>query len=112
MSAAPTLPDMMARLVAMIETRAAGDPNTSYTARLIARGVNKCAQKLVEEAGECAIALAAESEDAVAGEAADLLYHLLVALRARGVSPEAVAAVLASREGLSGLAEKASRTEG
>jgi phosphoribosyl-ATP pyrophosphohydrolase len=99
----------LTRLSASIAERANASADDSYTAKLLARGVNKCAQKLVEEAGELAIALVAESDEQVAAEAADLLYHLLVALQARGVSPDAVAAILDARAGISGLAEKASR---
>jgi len=93
-----------------IDARADGDPETSYTARLLAKGAPGCAKKLGEEAVELALALAAESEDAVASETADVLYHLMVALRARGVALDQVGAALAARQGMSGLDEKASRT--
>ena len=86
-----------------------GDASDSYTARLLEKGPLKCAKKLIEEAGELGLAVAAESEGEIAGEAADVIYHMLVALRSRGVSLEQVAAALISRQGMSGLGEKASR---
>ncbi|MEM8921581.1 MAG: phosphoribosyl-ATP diphosphatase, partial [Pseudomonadota bacterium] len=70
-----------------------------------------CAKKLGEEGVEAALAVAAEGADETASEAADLLYHLFVALRAKGVGLDAVAEKLAAREGVSGLVEKASRAE-
>ncbi len=97
-------------LAQTIDARAGGDPETSYTARLLAKGAPGCAKKLGEEAVELVLAVAAENEDAVASEAADVLYHLMVALRARGVSLDQVGAALAARQGMSGLDEKASRT--
>lgn len=102
---------VLAHLAETIDTRAGADPDTSYTAKLLAKGERKCAQKLVEEAGELAIALVSEGEDEAASEAADLLYHLLVALRSRGISLDSVAGKLAERQGVSGLAEKASRKD-
>jgi len=100
---------ILARLAETIDARAGADPDTSYTAKLLAKGERKCAQKLVEEAGELAIALVSEGEDEAASEAADLLYHLLVGLRSRGISLDRVAEKLADRQGMSGLAEKAAR---
>lgn len=99
------------QLAATIDARAGSDPDQSYTARLLAAGELKCAKKLGEEATELALALVAEDDGSVAGEAADLLYHLLVALRSRGVPLDDVAAALAARQGQSGLAEKAGRSE-
>lgn len=101
---------VLAELAATIDAR--GDPSQSYTAKLLAAGPLKSAKKLGEEATELALALVAEEDDAVASEAADLLYHLLVALRARGVPLDAVAAALAARQGQSGLQEKANRPKG
>lgn len=97
------------QLAADIDARAEADPETSYTARLLQKGSRKCAQKLVEEAGELAIALVSESKRESAAEAADLIYHLLVALKSRGIAPDTVGEVLIERQGTSGLAEKASR---
>lgn len=102
----------LAKLAEVVDARAGANPDQSYTARLLAAGQLKCAKKLGEEATELALALVAESEEAAAGEAADLLYHLLVALRARGLALDAVAEALAAREGLSGLEEKVRRGEG
>lgn len=75
----------------------AGDTGSSYTARLLADGVDRVAQKVGEEATEAVIAGVRRDPDAVVTESADLLYHLLVLWRATGVEPEAVAAELASR---------------
>ena len=98
-------------LAQTIDLRAGGDPGESYTAELLAKGSGKCAKKFGEEAVELVLALASESEEAVASEAGDVLYHLFVALRARGVSLVEVGAALAARQAMSGLQEKASRRE-
>lgn len=100
-----TLEDLDARLA----IRAKASPDDSYTAKLIARGVEKCAQKLGEEATEAVIAAVAARPDELTGEAADVLYHLLVLLRASGVPLADVMAMLESRTGQTGLEEKASR---
>jgi phosphoribosyl-ATP pyrophosphohydrolase len=94
-----------------IAARAGDDAKSSYTASLLAAGVEKCAKKLGEEAVETALAAAKADKQQIAAEAADLVYHLLVLLQASGVSGDEVAAVLKSRRGVSGLAEKASRAE-
>lgn len=97
-------------LAEIIDERAlVGDEAASYTAKLLDKGPLKCAKKLIEEAGEFGLAVAAESDAEIAGEAADVIYHMFVALRSRGVSLEAVAAALIRRQGMSGLAEKAAR---
>ena len=101
----------LARLASTIDARASEDTGTSYTAQLRIKGPSKIAKKMIEEGGEFALALTGEDEQAVASEAADVLYHMLVGLRARGVSLEDVASVLAAREGTSGLEEKASRKD-
>src|SRR6201988_495223 len=98
------------RLWQVIQSRRGADPESSYTARLFARGRAKIAQKLGEEAVEAVIEGVAENTVALVGESADLLYHLLVLWAAAGGSPADVAAELARREGTSGLAEKRSRT--
>lgn len=103
------LADALTKLAGTIDSRAGGDPASSYTAKLLADGPLRTGKKLAEEAVELALALAAEGDDEVAAEAADVIYHFLVALRARGVSLDAVAAALKARQGMSGLAEKASR---
>ena len=100
------------RLYAAIEARRDADPDESYTARLFARGPDKIAQKLGEEAIETVIAAAAGKRADVVAESADLLYHLLVAWAQARVAPEDVWAELARREGVSGIAEKRARGKG
>ena len=87
----------IARLEATIAERAAADPETSWTAKLIAQGPKRVAQKVGEEGVETALAGAAGPDEEVASEAADLVYHLLVLLRARQMSFQDVLDVLASR---------------
>ncbi len=101
--------DALARLSATIEARRGADPASSHTAKLLARGTLKCAQKFGEEAVEAVVAAAAEDRDALVSEAADVMYHLMVMLASRDVSLKDVAAELARREGVSGVEEKASR---
>ena len=103
--------EILARLQKTIAQRALASPDESYVARLNAKGVPKIAQKLGEEATEAVIAAVSGSNAELVGESADLLFHLLVLLDARGVSLDHVLAELERREGLSGLDEKASRTE-
>src|SRR5262247_3077352 len=97
------------RLWQIIQSRRGADPQTSYTARLFARGRIKIAQKLGEEAVEAVIEGVGDNRSALVGESADLLYHLLVLWAAAGISPADVAAELARREGTSGIEEKRSR---
>jgi len=92
-----------------VSERAAVSAEVSYTRKLLDKGVAHCAKKLGEEAVETALAAVGEDREHLAAEAADLLYHLLVVLHARGVSLAEVEAVLARRTGQSGLDEKASR---
>ena len=92
-----------------IASRAAASPDESYTAKLIGRGIEKCAQKLGEEATEVVIAAVTGNRSELVKEAADVLYHLLVVLKAANVPLEAVMAELDTRTAQSGLAEKASR---
>jgi phosphoribosyl-ATP pyrophosphohydrolase len=101
-----TLEDLDKRL----RQRATAAPAESYTARLIAEGVDKCAQKLGEEAVEAAIAAVKGDKAELVRESADVLYHLLVTLIASGVELSEVAAELERRTAQSGLAEKAGRT--
>jgi len=103
--------DILNQLTATIKERQGADPSTSYVAKLLSKGPKKIAQKVGEEAVELAIAAACESDTEVAGEAADLLFHLLVLIEARDMHLSDVLDVLAAREGLSGLAEKAARTD-
>lgn len=96
-------------LDAIIAERAESGDDTSYTRKLIGKGVAKCAQKLGEEAVEAAIAAVQEDRKELTAEAADILYHLLVVLRISNVELKDVMAELARRTGQSGLEEKASR---
>ena len=104
-------PGTLERLEAVIAARRAADPSSSYVAKLNARGVPKIAQKVGEEAVEAVIAAMADDREGLVGEAADLLFHLLVLLSAKGVPLAEVLAELDRREGTSGIAEKASRKE-
>ena len=97
------------RLYVVIDGRKGADPNTSYTARLFARGRQQIAKKLGEEAVEALIEGIRGDRPKLVGESADLLYHLLTLWASIGVKPNAVWTELARREGLSGLAEKAAR---
>jgi phosphoribosyl-ATP pyrophosphohydrolase len=101
--------DPLDRLEAVIRERRTGDPDASYVARLTAEGRAKIAQKLGEEAVETVIAAIQDDKAALTGEAADLLFHLLVLLADTGVSLDDIRAELARREGVSGLEEKARR---
>ena len=92
-----------------IRQRRSADPSTSYVAKLTTRGRGKIAQKVGEEAVETVIAAMASDKDGTIGESADLLFHLLVLLKSRGVKLEEVEAALAERTSMSGLEEKASR---
>jgi phosphoribosyl-ATP pyrophosphohydrolase len=105
------LPDSLQRLEATIRERRAGDPATSYVAKLTAKGRGKIAQKVGEEAVETVIAAIANDKAGVTSEAADLLFHLTVLLADMDVSLANVCAELDRREGVSGLAEKAARSE-
>ncbi len=97
------------RLWQIIQSRRGADPQSSYTARLFARGRAKIAQKLGEEAVEAVIEGVGDNPAALVGESADLLYHLLVLWAAAGISPADIAAELTRREGTSGIVEKRAR---
>ena len=97
------------RLFAVVQSRRDADPAISHSARLLARGPAKVAQKFGEEAVECLIEAVAGNRDAMVGESADVLYHLIVLWVAAGVTPDEVWAELKRREGISGIAEKAAR---
>jgi phosphoribosyl-ATP pyrophosphohydrolase len=101
--------DALDRLFATIAARKDSDPSQSYTAKLLAQGVEKCAKKFGEEAVEAVIAAAQKDKTELAKESADVLYHLAVLWAASGITPDDVYAVLKSREGQSGLDEKAGR---
>ena len=96
-------------LARVVETRAAADPETSWTAKLLAKGPDKCAEKFGEEAVEAIIEAAKGDRERLTSEAADVLFHLLVMLRARDVPLSDVMAELDRRQGTSGIAEKAAR---
>ena len=93
----PDLDRVLERLAGIVKARAAERPDDSYTVKLLAAGPKRVAQKVGEEGVETALAGAAGSDDELVGEAADLLYHLLVLLESRDVPPARVAAELARR---------------
>ena len=101
--------DTLTRLETVIAQRRTAAPDTSYVASLIARGLPVIARKLGEEAVETVIAALAGSREELVGEAADVLFHLLVLLAAKDVALAEVLTELDRRDGLSGLAEKAAR---
>jgi phosphoribosyl-ATP pyrophosphohydrolase len=103
------LGEVLNALAKTIDSRASDDPSTSWTAKLLMGGPALTAKKLGEEGVEAALAVASQGDGEVAKEAGDVLYHLLVALRSRGVTLDDVARVLEERQGQSGIAEKASR---
>lgn len=96
-------------LEATIAVRKTADPDSSWTAKLLSKGPEKCAEKFGEEAIEAVIAAATNDRENLTAEAADVLYHLLVMLAARDVPLADVLAELERRQGTSGIAEKASR---
>ena len=96
-------------LAATIDARAASGGEASYTKKLLDKGPEHCAKKLGEEAVETVIAAVEGDRDALMAESADLIYHLLVLLKSRGLTLAEVEAVLAQRTGQSGLEEKAAR---
>jgi len=98
------------RLAAVIVARQGADPEKSWTARLLARGPEKCAEKFGEEAVEAIIEAVRGDRGRLIDEAADVLYHLLVMLAARQVTLADVMAEMERREGVSGVNEKAART--
>ena len=97
------------RLAETVEARKDADPDSAWTAKLLAKGPEKCAEKFGEEAVEAIIEAVKGDRARLTSEAADVLYHLLVMLAARDVTLADVLAELERREGTSGLDEKASR---
>ncbi|MBU3034167.1 phosphoribosyl-ATP diphosphatase [Tritonibacter mobilis] len=95
-----------------ILSRKGTDPDTSWTAKLLSKGPEKCAEKFGEEAIEAIIEAVKGNKAGLASEGADVLYHFLVMLAARDVALDDVLKVLAERQGLSGIAEKAARPKG
>jgi phosphoribosyl-ATP pyrophosphohydrolase len=101
--------NVLDQLAATIEARKGADPDSSWTAKLLSKGPEKCAEKFGEEAIEAIIEAVKGDKTGLTSEAADVLYHLLVMLAARDVPLADVLAELERREGTSGIAEKASR---
>ena len=99
----------IAKLAETIAARMDADPESSWTARLLSKGAEKCAEKFGEEAVEAVIEAVKGDKAALTAEAADVIYHLLVMCAARGVTLAEIEAELARREAQSGLEEKASR---
>lgn len=99
--------EILSKLADVIESRKGADAASSYVASLFSKGSEKIAQKVGEEGVE--LALASVTDGKVISEAADLLFHMMILLSDKGFSLDDVAAELASREGISGHAEKASR---
>jgi phosphoribosyl-ATP pyrophosphohydrolase len=99
------------RLWSVVMDRRDANPAISHSARLLSRGSAKVAQKFGEEAVECVIEAVRGDRDAVIAESADVLYHLVVVWVSTGVAPDDVWAELMRREGVSGIAEKASRAQ-
>ncbi|MAH16310.1 phosphoribosyl-ATP diphosphatase [Qipengyuania flava] len=102
--------DTLSRLERTVAERRTADPSQSYVASLHAKGLPQIARKLGEEGVEAAVATLSGSRDELVGEAADILFHLVVALQARDIPLAAVLAELDRREGRSGIEEKASRS--
>ena len=100
----------LSRLEQTIAQRRTADPSQSYVASLHAKGLPQIARKLGEEGVEAAVAVLSGSAEELTGEAADILFHLLVALDARGIGFDRVLKELDRRDGISGIAEKASRS--
>ena len=96
-------------LYAIIDARKSADPDSSWTAQLLAKGPEKCAEKFGEEAIEAIIEAVRDDKEALTREAADVLYHLLVMLAARDVAFSDVLVELDRRQNQSGLVEKATR---
>ncbi len=102
---------MLDRLFTVIESRRAEDPAVSHTARLFQKGTRKIAQKVGEEAVETVIEAVRGKRQRLIEESADLVYHLLVLWADARINPHEIWAELARREGVSGIAERESRTE-
>lgn len=103
--------DILDRLADLLEQRKSADPNTSYVAKLYAKGMDSILKKIGEEAAETIIAAKDNDKEQIVYETADLWFHTLIMLAKAGLKPQDVLDELARREGLSGIAEKASRAE-
>ena len=104
--------DTLNRLAELLEQRKSADPQTSYVAKLYAKGMDSILKKVGEEAAETIIAAKNGDNEHLIYETADLWFHTLVMLAQAGLKPQDVLDELARREGLSGIAEKAARSEG
>ncbi|MCI2394492.1 phosphoribosyl-ATP diphosphatase [Aliiroseovarius sediminis] len=102
---------ILTHLAATIQARKGADPDTSWTAKLLSKGPEKCAEKFGEEAIEAIIAAVKNDRENLTAEAADALYHLLVMLASRDIPLADVLAELERRDGTSGIAEKAGRAD-
>jgi len=103
--------DILERLAETLEARKQADPKTSYVAKLYHKGQDAILKKIAEEAAETIMAAKDGEREKVIYETADLWFHSLVLLAQQGISPNEILDELARREGLSGIAEKASRKE-
>lgn len=101
--------DVLTALYATIRARRSATADASYTRSLLDGGVERCARKFGEEAVEAIVAALGANDESVKSEAADVMFHLLVLLEARGIAIDDVLQVLVRRQGVSGHAEKASR---
>lgn len=104
--------DILDRLADTLEARKQADPQASYVAKLYSKGLDAILKKVAEEAAETIMAAKDGERDKIIYETADLWFHCLVLLAQQGIRPAEILGELARREGLSGLAEKASRSEG
>ena len=100
---------VLSELAETIAQRAKADPESSWTAKLLAKGPEKCAEKFGEEAVEAIIEAVKDNRDGLISESADVLFHLLVMLQSRGITLNEVLDELARRKGTSGITEKAAR---
>lgn len=103
--------DILERLADVVESRKAGDPETSYVSRLFARGADAILKKVGEEATETVMAAKDGDRLRIVGETADLWFHCLIMLAHYGLRPADVLAELRRREGISGIDEKAARSD-
>ena len=111
MSDQPVTAEILEELYRVIDSRRGANPDTSYTAKLLHDGRAAIVRKVGEEAVELTVAALAESDERIASESADLLYHLLVLWAEAGLEPDEVWAALEARTGTSGIEEKRSRSK-
>ena len=111
MSASPSNSDILARLAETLESRKQADPQSSYVAKLYAKGLDAILKKVAEEAAETIMAAKDGVREKVVYETADLWFHSLVLLVQQGIHPDEILLELARREGISGIEEKNARKE-